>query len=216
MTSSALRVLIVDDSVPFQEALEDMLATAPGVEVVGAVGHAQEVAPAVRRTQPDVVLMDLHLPGGGGVDATRRLAEAAPHVPVLVLSMQDDARTVRSAIDAGAAGYLVKGASREHILRALDAVSRGDVILSGAAARHARRVLVAEGQPVSLPALTPRELAVLDLLAAGGSTDSIARSLTMAPKTVRNHLASVLTKLGVPARAAAVARARDAGLPTSR
>ena len=213
--TTALRVLVVDDSEPFSEALQDMLATAPGVQVVGAVGHAQDVLPAVRRTQPDVVLMDLGLPGGGGIGATRLLVEAAPHVAVLVLTMQDDARMVRSAVDAGAAGYLVKGASRDQILRAIDAVRRGDVILGGAAARHARRVLGGEAQPASLPPLTPRELAVLDRLAAGGSTESIARSLDMAPKTVRNHLASVLTKLGVPDRAAAVARARDAGLPTS-
>ncbi|HZI96925.1 MAG TPA: response regulator transcription factor [Actinomycetales bacterium] len=214
--TTGLRVLVVDDSAPFAEALEEMLATAPGVQVVGAVGHAQDVLPAVRRTQPDVVLMDLGLPGGGGVDATRRLAEAVPHVAVLVLTMQDDASMVRSALDAGAAGYLVKGAGRDEILRALDAVARGDVILSGAAARHARRVLGSAGQPVSLPPLTPRELAVLDRLAAGGSTESIARSLEMAPKTVRNHVAALVAKLGVADRAAAVARARDAGLPASR
>lgn len=216
MSGTTLRVLVVDDSEPFREALHDMLLGAPDVDVVGAVGHAQDVLPAVRRLQPDVVLMDLGLPGGGGVAATRQLSEAAPHVAVLVLTMQDDPAMVRSVLDAGASGYLVKGASREQILRAVLAVSRGDVILAGTAARHARRVLGSAGQPVALPDLTPRELQVLDLLAAGATTVAIGRSLGVATKTVRNHIAAVLTKLGVPDRAAAVAVARDTGLPTSR
>lgn len=214
--ATPLRILVADDSEPFREALHDMLLGAPDVEVVGAVGHAQDVLPAVRRLQPDVVLMDLGMPGGGGVLATRRLSEAAPHVAVLVLTMQDDPSVVRSVLDAGASGYLVKGASRDQILRAVDAVGRGDVILSGTAARHARRVLGSAGQPVALPELTPRELQVLDLLATGAPTDAIGRSLGVAPKTVRNHVAALLAKLGVPDRAAAVALARDAGLPSSR
>ena len=155
--------------------------------------------------------MDLDMPGGGGVVVTQQVARAAPEVRVLVLTMHSDAARVRSALAAGARGYVVKDAPSEDILRAIQAVHANQAILdpsvSGALLAGSRT-----GTAGPFPALTDRELDVLERMAAGVANDAIAERLGISVKTVQNHVSNVLLKLGVSTRAAAVARARDAGV----
>ncbi len=163
---------------------------------------------------PDVVVMDLHMPVMNGVDATREIAAAHPEVAVLVLTMLEGDDSVFAAVRAGARGYLLKGADRSEIDRALEAVAHGEVVFS---ANIASRVLAFfGGRPgaslTPFPELTDREREVLDLVARGLTNAEIAQRLTVSDKTVRNHVSNVFAKLHVAGRAEAVARARDAGL----
>lgn len=209
----AARVLIVDDHPVVRNGLEALLGSL-GVEVVGL---CQDGESAVRETQllrPDVVLMDLQMPGIGGVEATRRLAASMPGVAVLVLTMHDDDATVLTAMRAGARGYLLKGATQEEIRAAIDAVRAGQVIFGpGVAAQVLGFFADAKPAPVTaFPELTDREREILDLLASGRRTAAIAQALFLSPKTVSNHLTSIFDKLQVPGRGEAIVRARDGGL----
>lgn len=210
------RVLVVDDHPLYREGLLTALSAADGVEVVGEAGDGQEAVERVAELSPDVVLMDLHMPGLTGVEATRAISAAHPAVAVLVLTMLDGDDAVFAAMRAGARGYLLKGAGRDEITAAIAAVSRGEVVFS---AGIASRVLSffsgsAAAGPVAQPfaELTEREREILDLVARGLTNPAIARRLVLSEKTVRNHVSNVFTKLQVTGRAEAVARARDAGL----
>jgi DNA-binding NarL/FixJ family response regulator len=209
-----IRVLVVDDHPLYREGLVGAIDTMPGKQVVGEAGDGAE---AVRRTAeltPDVVVMDLHMPELNGVDATRAITAAHPEVAVLVLTMLEGDDSVFAAVRAGAKGYLLKGADRAEIGRALDAVAHGEVVFSSSIAQ---RVLAffAGGRTATatpFPELTDREREVLDLVARGLTNAEIARRLVVSDKTVRNHVSNVFAKLHVAGRAEAVARARDAGL----
>ncbi|RYU14236.1 response regulator transcription factor [Nocardioides iriomotensis] len=209
-----MRVLVVDDHPLYREGLVGAIDTMPGKEVVG---EAADGAEAVRRTAelaPDVVVMDLHMPELNGVDATRAITASHPDVAVLVLTMLEGDDSVFAAVRAGAKGYLLKGADRAEIGRALDAVAHGEVVFSSSIAQ---RVLAffAGGRAAGatpFPELTDREREVLDLVARGLTNAEIARRLVVSDKTVRNHVSNVFAKLHVAGRAEAVARARDAGL----
>jgi DNA-binding NarL/FixJ family response regulator len=214
VSDRTIRVLVVDDHPLYREGLVGAIDTMPGKEVVGEAGDGAE---AVRRTAelaPDVVVMDLHMPELNGVDATRAITADHPDVAVLVLTMLEGDDSVFAAVRAGAKGYLLKGADRAEIGRALDAVAHGEVVFSSSIAQ---RVLAffAGGRAAAttpFPELTEREREVLDLVARGLTNAEIARRLVVSDKTVRNHVSNVFAKLHVAGRAEAVARARDAGL----
>ena len=203
-----VRIVIAEDHPVFREGLLSILQ-ASEVTVLAAVGDAESALRAVRSEPPDVVLMDLALPGMSGLAAIRRLAADNPEVAVLVLTMNEDEASVFAALRAGARGYLIKDASGQDIMRAIQAVARGDAILGG---RAAQQVLGGIATGVTLPQLTVRERAVLDLVARGYDNMRVARELFISDKTVRNTLTTILAKLPAASRAEAVARARDAGL----
>lgn len=211
------RVLVVDDHPLYREGLITALTAAADVEVVGEAGDGQVVVDMVAELTPDVVLMDLHMPGLTGVEATRVVTAQHPGVAVLVLTMLDGDDAVFAAMRAGARGYLLKGAGRDEITAAIAAVSRGEVVFSSGIAS---RVLSFFSGPSAATAvqpfaeLTEREREILDLVARGLTNPAIARTLVLSEKTVRNHVSNVFTKLQVSGRAEAVARARDAGLGT--
>jgi DNA-binding NarL/FixJ family response regulator len=189
--------------------LEDL-----GVEVVAEAEDGEEAVAAVRRERPDVVLMDLQMPRLSGVEATRRLVEEDPDVRVLVLTMVADDDTVFAAVQAGALGYVLKGAGQEEIGRALTAVSEGQAVYGAQIARRMRAFFTAGAGVVAkpFPELSDREREVLDLLAAGVPNATIARRLFLSEKTVRNYITAIFAKLGVRDRAEAMVRAREAGL----
>jgi DNA-binding NarL/FixJ family response regulator len=215
----SVRVLVVDDHPLYREGLVTAISSMQGMEVVGEAADGQEAVDATAALAPDVVVMDLHMPVLNGVDATRLICERQPATAVLVLTMLEGDESVFAAVRAGAKGYLLKGADRSEIARALDAVAHGEVVFSSAIAA---RVLgyFAAGRPTHaatpFPELTDREREILDLVARGLTNAEIARRLVVSDKTVRNHVSNVFAKLHVSGRAEAVARARDAGLGTGR
>lgn len=209
-----MRVLVVDDHPLYRDGLVAAIGTMDGVEVVGDAADGVEAVRAVRELAPDVVVMDLHMPNLNGIDATRRIAEEHPAVAVLVLTMLDGDDSVFAAMRAGARGYLLKGADRAEIRRALEAVAGGGVIFSAVIANRVLGFFSSSGAraAVPFPDLTEREREILDLVAGGLSNAEIASRLFLSQKTVRNHVSNVFGKLQVASRAEAVAHARDAGL----
>ena len=213
------RVLIADDHRFYREGVRALLADARDVEVVGEAASGDEAIARAEALQPDVVLMDLKMPGLNGIEATRRIVGASPHVGVLVVTMYDDDDSVFAAMRAGARGYLLKDADQEDLLRAIQAVSRGEAIFSPAIARrlmgyfaalHAGGAGAASVAP--FPDLTAREREILALIAEGRNNTMIAARLSLSLKTVQNHVSNILSKLQVADRAQAIVRAREAGL----
>ena len=215
----ALRVVVVDDHPLYREGLVAAISAMPGMEVVGDAGDGEQAVTVVAELLPDVVVMDLHMPRLNGIDATRRIAASCPSVAVLVLTMLEGDDSVFAAMRAGARGYLLKGADRAEIARALQGVAHGEVVFSsGIASRVLAFFAAGPGAAASLepfPELTDREREILDLVARGLTNAEIARRLVVSDKTVRNHVSNVFAKLRVAGRAEAVARARDAGLGAS-
>jgi DNA-binding NarL/FixJ family response regulator len=207
-----LRVVVCDDHPVYRQGLRALFAEVDGIVVVGEAGSGGEVLELVAETSPDVVIMDLHLPGMSGVDATQQLVARHPQVGVLVLTMFEDDTSLLAALRAGARGYVVKGSDHEEIVTAIRAVARGEVLLGRVVSGRLGAALAAPSGPRLFPELTDRELAVLELLARGLSTERIAASQFLSPKTVRNNISVILAKLGVASRTEAVARARDAGI----
>ncbi|GCE37431.1 regulatory protein, LuxR:Response regulator receiver [Rhodococcus wratislaviensis] len=212
-TTSSIRVAVVDDHPVFRLGMVALLSTLDGMEVAAQASSVAEALDVVDG-DVDVVLMDLELGDGSGVDATRRLVERHPALRVLVVTMHEDDESLVASVRAGARGYLVKGADPGEVERAVRAVANGEVILGAAVAARAMSFMAASRrmEPTVFPELTDREREVLDLVARGYDNASISRRLVLSPKTVRNHVSNVLTKLGVPDRPAAIVRARDAGL----
>lgn len=208
-----VRLLLVDDHALFTDGLRELLSFHDDLEVVGTAESAEQALTEVRRLAPDLVLMDLHLPGLDGASATRRIIHHHPATAVLVLTMYDDDASLFAVLRAGARGYLLKGAHQAEFIAAIRAVARGEAVFG---AQVADRVLAhfAHPQPrrAILPDLTERERQVLRLLSLAHTTHDIAEQLGLSPKTVRNHLSNVYTKLQVTDRTQAVLLARDAGL----
>jgi DNA-binding NarL/FixJ family response regulator len=198
-----IRVLVVDDHPMFREGLRGLLATVPDVDVLDAVGDGDEAVRRAADLGPDVVLMDLNLPGMPGLEAIRRIARLPGPPAVLVLTMVDDDDSVTAALQVGARGYLLKGAVQEEILAAIRAVAAGGAVFGAGAAE---RVLA--GRQRYNAQLTEREAEVLALVAAGRSNTEIAAELGLSLKTVQNHVAKVLAKLQVRDRTQAAFRAR--------
>lgn len=210
-----LRVVVVDDHPVFRQGLLTLLEDL-GVDVVAEAADGESGVAAVAEHRPDVVLMDLQMPGVSGLEATRRLATEVPEAKVLVLTMVDDDQAVFAAVQAGAMGYLLKGAGQEEISRALASVAAGQAVYGPEVARRLRSFFNAGGAgapaAVPFPSLSDREREVLELIAQGVSNGDIARRLFLGDKTVRNYVSSIFTKLDVESRPAAIVLAREAGL----
>ena len=186
--------------------------------VVGEAGSGEEALGVVAATSPDVVIIDVEMPGMGGIEATRRLLRDHPSCVVLVLTMYGEEEFIFAALRAGARGYLVKGAQGEDVLRTIRGVTRGDAVFGQAVADRLLQALTggehaSRSQP--FPELTHREREVLELLADGRSNAVIGRNLGLTPKTVANHVSNILTKLQAADRSEAIVRARRAGLGTA-
>lgn len=205
------RVLIADDHARFREGLSALLLSAPELEVVGEAEDGYEAASLAAELQPDVILMDLNMPGMDGVEATRRILHTSPHIRVLVISMFEDEDSVFAALQAGACGYLLKGALKAEILGTIRAVTNGEAIFAPTIANSAasrQKITPSE----AFPELTEREREILSLLAQHQTNPEIARRLHLSQKSVRNHVSDIFAKLQVADRAQAIIRAREAGL----
>lgn len=213
--TAPLRVLLVDDHQLFRRGLEALLAAIDGIEVLGTAGDAEAAVRAVARDRPDVALIDLHMPGGGGIAAIRDINEHHPGVATLVLTMFDDDDSLFGAIRAGARGYVLKDADDEELIRAIVTVGNGGVTYGAAVAPRIAAALAATPRRVdaseAFPTLTPSELRVLEQLAEGHSNTAIATILGYSPKTVRNYVSIILAKLCVEDRSQAIVAARNAG-----
>jgi len=211
---TAIRVLIADDPPVFRDGLATLLEPHPDIEVVGRAADGAEAVALAAELRPDVVVMDIQMPEVNGIEATRRVLAADPAVGVLVFTMGEDDGTLLSAIRAGARGYLVKGASQDEVTRAITSVHAGGVVFGASLASRIGELLSpAPGRGAAeFPMLTEREREVLDLIAAGRSNAQIASTLFLAPKTVRNNVSAILSKLQATDRAEVIIRARDAGL----
>ena len=213
--SEPVRLLIADDHPVYRDGLRLLLGDRDGIEVVGTATSGAEAVDLAAATVPDVVLMDLRMPGLDGIEATRRITRTSPHIGVLVLTMYEDDESVFAAMRAGARGYLLKGADETEILHAVRAVARGEAIFGAAlAARIADYFAAPPPVPTSdaFPSLTAREREVLTLVAQGMSNPAIAAALFLSHKTVRNHVSNIFAKLQVADRAEAIIRARRVGL----
>ncbi len=214
-----LRILIADDHPLFRSGLRALLNAVPDMAISGEATSGEKAIALVGQVQPDVVVMDLQMPGVTGIEATRRILEESPQVGVLVVTMFEDDYSVFAAMRAGARGYVLKDTDEDEMLRAIRAVGNGEAIFSPTIARRvidyfanplhedARTV-----PPRAFPALTDREREILDLIARGSNNSEIADRLVLSPKTVRNHISNIFSKLQVADRAEAIVRARKAGL----
>lgn len=207
-----LRVVIADDHHVFRMGLHKLLDSVDGISVVGEAADTGETVAAVLEHDPDVAIVDLRMPGGGGVEAIHEIRRERPGARILVLTMHSEDALARQAIRAGARGYVLKDAAPDEIVRAVNAVHADQAILDPAVADGLLAALATTGPASPFPQLTERELDILARLAAGQSNPAIAARLGISLKTVQNHVSNVLLKLGVADRAQAVARARDVGL----
>lgn len=213
MSSMTLRVLLADDHPVVRGGLRGLLGTIDGFEVVGEAVDGESAVRQAEHLRPDVVLMDVRMPGMGGVEATRQIRARTPEVAVLVLTMFDDDATVFTAMQAGACGYLLKGAEQDDIVGAIRAVVAGQAVFGpGIASRLLDFFTSPPTNVETFPDLTPRERDILTLLADGQRTATIADRLFLSPKTVSNNLTNIFVKLKVSDRASAIIRAREGGL----
>jgi DNA-binding NarL/FixJ family response regulator len=213
----SIRVLIVDDHPVFRAGMVTVLDDLPGIEVVAKAADGAEAIAAAAQHLPDVVLMDLRMPGVGGLEATARIRVEHPQVAVIVLTMDSDDDSVFAALRAGARGYLLKEADVSDIEHAIGSVARGEAVFGAGVAERVLSFFAGGGrsaQASPFPQLTPREHEVLDMIAQGLDNGAIARRLVLSDKTVRNRVSDILAKLHARSRAEMVALARDAGLGT--
>ena len=221
-----IRILIADDHLFYREGVRTLLKGVADVEIVGDATSGDDAVAQAATLQPDIVLMDIKMPGLNGIEATRFIRQNHPRIGVLVVTMFDDDETVFAAMRAGARGYLLKDADREELLRAVSAIHRGEAIFSPAIAERMMQYFTglagrpgalerpaesSAGSPRPFPDLTEREREVLELIAQGHSNPAIAERLVLSIKTVQNHVSSILGKLQAVDRAQALVRARDAG-----
>jgi DNA-binding NarL/FixJ family response regulator len=210
-----IRILIADDHPRFRDGMRIMLRRETDMEIVDEAATGAEAIELAETGQPDVVLMDLHMPDVNGVEATRRILETSPHIRILVITMYEDDDSIFAALRAGARGYLLKGADKSEILRAIRAVSSGEAIFGPAIAHRLMHYFATQlppAPPQSFPELTEREREVLSMIAQGWSNTEIASRLVVSLKTVRNHVSNIFSKLEVADRTQAILRARKAGL----
>jgi DNA-binding NarL/FixJ family response regulator len=205
-----IRILVADDHPVVREGLVAMLGTQPDLEVIDEAGTGPEAVRATLERRPDVVLLDLELPGFDGVEVIRQLRAEAPGVRVVVLTAFDRDEQIVSAIRFGAEGYLLKGAPRDEVFRAIRVVHAGGSLIEPVIASKLIRQV--RGAPEGL---TPRESEVLALLAQGASNKKIAQTLVVSERTVKFHVSSILAKLNAANRTEAAALARERGLITS-
>ncbi len=213
-----IHILIADDHPLFRDGLRALLESVPDMQVIGEAATGDEVITQANTLQPDVILMDLKMPGLNGIEATRRILRTSPHMRILVITMFEDDDSVFAAIRAGARGYLLKGAVQEETLRAIRAVAHGEAIFGPAVAERlvlyfgSMRPTATSGPAQFFPELTDREYEILTLIAQRKSNADIAARLVLSPKTVRNHVSNILSKLQVADRTEAMHAAWTAGL----
>jgi DNA-binding NarL/FixJ family response regulator len=212
--SARITVLVADDHPVFREGLVAVIGSDPSLEVVAEAADADAAVAATAATHPDVILMDLAMPGGGGIDATRRIRAADPRARILVITTSEDDDAVFAALRAGARGYLVKSADKDAIRAAIAAVARGEAVFGPGVADRVVAAFgaAAAGRPAAFPQLTNREREVLDLVARGLDNAAIARRLLLSEKTERNNVSNVFTKIQATDRARAIVIAREGGL----
>ncbi len=212
---SPIRILVADDHTLFRDGLRALLGSVLDTEVVGEAATGDEAIARAGELQPDVVLMDIQMPGTNGIEATRRIVRDSPHIGVVVVTMFEDDDSVFAAMRAGAKGYVLKGADQDEILKVIRAVAAGEAHFGPQIARRLMSFFAAPKPAVpsdAFPELTAREREILDLIARGRNNQEIASRLSLSPKTVRNHISNIFTKLQVVDRVQAIIRARNAGL----
>ena len=209
-----LRILIVEDHPLFRKGMISLLSSVPDFEVVGEAATGEEAVATASDLRPDVILMDLQMPGTNGIVATRKVLQQDPNVKVLVVTLLEDDDSVFMALRAGARGYALKDADEDEMVRAIRAVGRGEAIFSPAIAGRVLAYFSAPtvAPPQAFPTLTDREREILKLIARGHPNPSIANQLSLSTKTVGNYVSNIFTKLRVADRAQAIVRAREAGL----
>ena len=210
-----IRVLIADDHAVYRWGLRTLLGSEPDLEVIGEAATGKEIVERAAELRPDIILMDIQMPGMNGIEATRRIIEANQEIGVIILTMYEDDDSVFSAMRAGARGYVLKGAHPSEILKVLRAVADGEAYFGPEIAKRLMNFFSAP-KPASpeeaFPELSSREREILDLIAQGHSNAKIAARLFISPRTVSNHISHIFTKLQVADRAHAIIRAREEGL----
>jgi len=210
-----ISILIADDEPAFRSGLRALLKSANELALVGEAATGGEVIRLAAELQPDIILMDINMPGINGIEATRRILNTSPHIGIIILTMFEEDDSVFTAMRAGARGYMLKGALKAEILRAIQTVGGGGVVFGAAIAQRMMRYFagIKPVEPSDLfPELTDREREILSLIAQGRNNAEIAQRLTLSGKTIRNHITNIFSKLQVADRAQAIIRARDAGL----
>lgn len=212
---STIRVLIADDHALFREGLCAMLQLIDGIDVVGEAGTGEDTLASVDQLRPDVVMMDIQMPGLNGIECTREISQSHPDVGIVMVTMFEDDDSVFAAMRAGARGYVLKGDDPGDMLAVIRAVAAGEAHFGPNIARRLMGFFAAPPPPspeIPFPELTGREREVLHLIASGNTNQQIASQLYLSPKTIRNHISNIFAKMQVADRAQAIIRARDAGL----
>jgi len=208
-----LRILVAEDHPLFRKGMVSLLSSVPEFEVIGEAATGEEAVARASELQPDAILMDLQMPGMGGMEATRRILQESPSVRVLVVTLLEDDDSVFMALRAGARGYILKDADEEEMVGAIRAVGRGEAIFSPNVAERVLAFFASpKAPPQVFPTLTDREREILNLIAQGHPNPSIAKQLHLSTKTVGNYVSNIFTKLQVADRAQAIIRAREAGM----
>lgn len=213
--SSTLRVLIADDHPLVRSGMRALFQATDDLEVVGEAATGEEAVTLAATVQPDVIVMDLRMPGLGGIEATRRILQHSPQSRILVVTLLEEDDSLFAALRAGARGYVLKEASEQEVLRAIRTVGTGEAIFSSTMAQRLIAFFATPAPtapPVPFPELTEREREILTLIARGHSNSEIAQRLVISMKTVRNYISSIFSKLQVADRAQAIVRAREAGI----
>ncbi len=210
-----LRVLIADDHSLFRYGMASLLSTQPDIAVAGEATTGEEAVALARELEPDLILMDIKMPGLGGIEATRRVLAANSRIRVLIVTMFEDDATVFTAMRAGARGYILKDDDKDDVLGAIRAVGRGGAVFGPSIAARLTDFFTTARSAVSreaFPTLSGREREILHVMAKGASNAEIARLLSLRPKTVANYVSTILHKLQVADRKEAAVRAREVGL----
>jgi len=203
---AAIRVLLVDDHAVFSDALATILRTEPDFEVVGKGGTVREAIDAARALQPDVVLLDVHMPDGSGIEAAAAIKKDRPQSQVVILTSDEDEAVLRSAVQAGVTGYLSKHESAAQVVQAVRSAAQGEALIAPYMLARLLKGMHQVDEPRTSTPLTPRELAVLRDLSLGYDNEMVARRLTMSPNTVRTHVQNILSKLKVHSKLEAVSK----------
>lgn len=203
---AAIRVLIVDDHAVFADALATILRTEADIEVVGKGGTVQEAINAARALGPDVVLLDVHMPDGSGIEAAAAIKKGRPQTQVVILTSDEEESVLQSAIQAGVTGYLSKHENAAQVVQAVRSASRGEALIAPYMLARLLRGMKKKDEPGPATPLTPRELEVLRELSMGHDNEAVAKTLKMSPNTVRTHVQNILAKLNVHSKLEAVSR----------
>jgi DNA-binding NarL/FixJ family response regulator len=214
-----IKLMIADDHKLFREGLKALFAVTDDIEIVAEAEDGESALKKCTELQPDVILMDINMPGLNGIHATQQIVEKFPQIGIIMLTMLEDDASVFNAMRAGARGYLLKGADPQEVLSVIRAVAEGQALFGPAIAmrlmNYFKELSLRPSSPqlhTSFPDLTERELEVLRLISQGLNNQEIAQKLVLSPKTVRNHITNIFSKLQVADRAQAIVRAREAGV----